>query len=180
MNRWRCLHDLTAAQSRCGDLKELRLLSAESRAKRAEAADALHKAAELNPKDADAWLNAGELYAKAGSHDEAIADSDQSGRAGRRPEAGRASANTMPISRWARCYAAQRRAPIRPSKISTRPLRFSRRTRVPLYNKGVLQEQAGLKADAEASYRSALQNDPGNVADSNRAGHAAGRRGQCG
>ena len=33
----------------------------------------------------------------------------------------------------------------------------------PLYNKGVLQQQAGLNADAETSYRSALQKDPNNV-----------------
>ena len=127
----------------------------------ADAADALQKSATLNPKDASAWLNAGELYAHVGSQDQAIAaltkvvgpDVDPSldvkGQYDAHFSLGEAYAakgdNNGAIKEF------DTAATLQPANAT------------PLYNKGVLQEQAGLKADAESTYQAALKDDPNNL-----------------
>lgn len=127
----------------------------------AEAADALHKAADQDPKDATAWLSAGELYAKNQRYDDAITTLSKAVGPDVDPkldsvgqydayfalgEANAAKSNTNEAIKDFDMAAA-----LQPTNAT------------PVYNKGVLQEQAGLKPDAEASYRSALAKDPGSV-----------------
>ena len=127
----------------------------------AEAADALHKAADQDPKDATAWLSAGELYAKNQRYDDAITTLSKAVGPDVDPnldsvgqydayfalgEANAAKSNTNEAIKDFDMAAA-----LQPANAT------------PVYNKGVLQEQAGLKPDAEASYRSALTKDTGSV-----------------
>lgn len=127
----------------------------------AEAADALHKAADQDPKDATAWLSAGELYAKNQRYDDAITTLSKAVGPDVDPkldsvgqydayfalgEANAAKSNTNEAIKDFDMAAG-----LQPANA------------VPAYNKGVLQEQAGLKPDAEASYRSALAKNPGSV-----------------
>jgi len=126
-----------------------------------EAADALHRAADLDPKDATAWLSAGELYAKNQRYDDAITTLSKAVSPDVDPkldsvgqydayfalgEANAAKSNTNEAIKDFDTAAA-----LQPANA------------IPVYNKGVLQEQAGLKPDAEASYRSALARGPGSV-----------------
>lgn len=128
---------------------------------KAEAADAMHQAAVLNPKDATAWLAAGELYASNQRYDEAIANLTKAVGSDVSPAL---SENGQYDAQFAlgESFAAKsdfnqaiadfgKAAALQPANA------------VPLYNKGVVQEQAGLRADAEASYRAALQKDPENT-----------------
>ena len=129
--------------------------------KTAEAANALHQSAELNPSDANARLDAGELYAKAGSPAEAIPDLTKAVGPDLAPQLdniskynayfalGEMQAAQGSTNEAIKAFAAA--APLQPQ------------TAAPLYNEGALQEQAGLKSDAAASYRSALAIDPGNA-----------------
>ena len=127
----------------------------------ADAADAFRRAAEKDPKDAAAWLSAGEIYAKNQRYDDAIAaltravgpdvspPLDAVGQYDAYFALGEANAAKGSINEGIRDFDTA--AGLQPQNA------------VPIYNKGVLQEQAGLKPDAEASYRSALQKDPGSV-----------------
>lgn len=127
----------------------------------AEAADAFQKAADQNPKDAVAWLSAGELYAKSQRPDDAITalthavgpdvdpKLDSVGQYNAYFALGEAHTAKGDINQGIKDFDTA--AKIQPENA------------VPIYNKGVLQEQAGLKSDAEASYRSAHQRDPSNV-----------------
>lgn len=127
----------------------------------ADAAAALQKSADLNPKDASASLNAGELYAKAGQYDPAIASLTKALGPQADPKLDGASEYDAYFA-LGESYAAKGDRPQAIKEFDTastlQPLNA-----VPLYNKGVLQQQAGLNADAETSYRSALQKDPSNV-----------------
>jgi len=127
----------------------------------AEAADALRKAAEQDPKDATAWLSAGELYANGRRYDDAIAaltravgpdvdpKLDAVGQYNAYFALGEANAAKSSTREAIKDFEAA--AGLQPQNA------------IPVYNKGVLQEQAGLKPDAEASYRSALAKDPGSI-----------------
>jgi len=127
----------------------------------AEAADTLRKAAELDPKDAVTWLSAGELYAKVQRYDDTVAtltkavgpDVDPSldslGKYDAYFALGESNAAKGSTSEAVKDFDTA--AGLQPQNA------------VPVYNKGVLQEQAGLKSDAEVSYRSALAKDPSSV-----------------
>lgn len=127
----------------------------------ADAADAFRKAAEQDPKDANAWLSAGELYARSQRYDEAIPALTKAVGPDVDPKLDTVSQYDA--------YFALGEANAAKSNTAEAVKDFDAaaglqpQNAVPLYNKGVLQEQAGQKADAEASYRSALQKDPGNV-----------------
>lgn len=129
--------------------------------KSAEAADALQKAAQISPKDAEVWFNSGQLYAKSGNQNQAIAaltkavgpDVDPKLDVKNEYDAyfalGEAyAANSDPNQAMKEFLTASQLQPL---------------NAVPLYNMGVLQEQAGLRADAQTSYRSALKLDPNNA-----------------
>lgn len=127
----------------------------------AEAADALRRAAEKDPKDATAWLSAGEIYAKNRRYDDAITTLTRAVGPDVSP----------PLDAVGRYDAYFALGEANAAKGSTNEAiqdfdtaaGLQPQNAVPVYNKGVLQEQAGLKPDAEASYRSALQKDPGSV-----------------
>jgi tetratricopeptide (TPR) repeat protein len=127
----------------------------------AEAADALRKAAEQDPKDAAAWLNAGELYAKGQRYDDAIATLTKAVGPDVDPK--------LDVVGQYDAYFALGAANAAKSNTNEAIKDFDTaaglqpQNAVPVYNKGVLQEQAGLKSDAEASYRSALAKDPASV-----------------
>ena len=127
----------------------------------AEAADALRKAAEQDPKDATAWLSAGELYAKGQRYDDAIATLTRAVGPDVDPK--------LDVANQYDAYFALGEANAAKSNMNEAIKDFDTaaglqpQNAVPLYNKGVLQEQAGLKSDAEASYRGALAKDPGSV-----------------
>jgi len=127
----------------------------------AEAADALRKAAEQDPKDAAAWLNAGELYAKGQRYDDAIAALTKAVGPDVDPK--------LDVVGQYDAYFALGAANAAKSNTNEAIKDFDTaaglqpQNAVPVYNKGVLQEQAGLKSDAEASYRSALAKDPASV-----------------
>ncbi len=126
-----------------------------------EAADALRKAAEQDPKDAAAWLNAGELYAKGQRYDDAIAALTKAVGPDVDPK--------LDVVGQYDAYFALGAANAAKSNTNEAIKDFDTaaglqpQNAVPVYNKGVLQEQAGLKSDAEASYRSALAKDPASV-----------------
>ncbi len=127
----------------------------------AEAADALRKAAEKDPKDAPTWLSAGELYAKIQRYDDAIATLTRA--------VGPDVSPALDAAGQYDAYFALGEANAAKSNTNEAIRDFDTaaglepQNAVPVYNKGVLQEQAGLKPDAEASYRSALAKDPGSV-----------------
>ncbi len=126
-----------------------------------EAADALRKAAEQDPKDAAAWLSAGELYAKVQRYDDALATLTKA--------LGPDVAPKLDVAGQYDAYFALGEANAAKSNTNEAIKDFDTaaglqpQNAVPIYNKGVLQEQAGLKSDAEASYRSALAKNPGSV-----------------
>ncbi len=127
----------------------------------ADAADAFRKAATLDPKDATSWLSAGEIYSKNQRYDDAIATLT-------RAVGPDVSPALDPIGQYD-AYFALGEANAAKSNTNEAIKDFDTAAGIqpqnatPVYNKGVLQEQAGLKPDAEASYRSALQKDPGSV-----------------
>lgn len=128
--------------------------------KTAEAADALRKAGELNPKDSSVWLSAGELYVKAGNNDQAISALNKA----LSPDATPLDVDSKYQAEFAlgEAYAANGVTTEAITEFqdaaTLQPLNAT-----PLYNAGVLQEQANLKADAETSYRSALALDADNL-----------------
>ena len=127
----------------------------------AEAADALRRAAEKDPKDATAWLSAGEIYAKNQRYDDAIAALTKAVG----PDV---SPPLDAVGQYDAYFAlgeanAAKGGTAEAIKDFDTAAGLQPQNAVPVYNKGVLQEQAGLKSDAEASYRSALQKDPGSV-----------------
>ena len=127
----------------------------------AESADTLRKAAELDPKDAASWLSAGELYAKVQRYDDAIATLTKA--------VGPDVAPSLDSLGKYDAYFALGESHAAKGSISEAVKDFDTaanlqpQNAVPVYNKGVLQEQAGLKPDAEVSYRSALAKDPSSV-----------------
>ncbi len=127
----------------------------------ADAADALRRAAEKDPKDATAWLSAGEIYARNQRYDDAIATLTKA--------VGPDVAPPLDATGEYDAYFALGEANAAKGSTAEAIKDFDTaaglqpQNAVPVYNKGVLQEQAGLKPDAEASYRSALQKDPGSV-----------------
>lgn len=127
----------------------------------ADAAAALQKAADLNPKDASASLSAGELYAKSGQYDAAIASLTKALGPQADPKLDPASEYDAYFA-LGESYAAKGDQPQAIKEFDTASA-LQPQNAVPLYDKGVLQQQAGLNADAETSYRSALHLDPNNV-----------------
>ena len=127
----------------------------------AEAAAALQKAASLNPKDASSSLSAGELFAKAGQYDAAIASLTKAVGPDVDPKLDPAAEYDAYFA-LGESYAAKSDNPQAIKEFDTAAA-LQPQNAVPLYNKGVLQQQAGLNADAETTYRSALQKDPNNV-----------------
>ena len=127
----------------------------------ADAAAALQKSAELNPKDASASLSAGELYAKSGQYDPAIASLTKALGPQADPKLD-TPAEYDAYFALGESYAAKGDQPQAIKEFDTAS-KLQPQNSVPLYNKGVLQQQAGLNADAETSYRSALHLDPNNV-----------------
>ena len=127
----------------------------------AKAADAMNKAATLNPKDAGVWLNAGELYAQLGSQDEAITALTNAVGPGVDPALDPKYAYDA--------HFALAQAHIAKGEINQAINEFDIASRlqpqnaVPFYDKGVLQEQLHLNADAITSYKSALAIDSGDL-----------------
>ncbi len=126
-----------------------------------QAADALRKSGELNPKDAGAWLSAGELYVKMGNNDEALSALNHALDAGATPPLDPASIYAAHFA-LGEVYSAKANTAqaIKEFKLASAA---QPQNAVPLYNAGVLQQQAGLNSDAETSYRSALALDTGNL-----------------
>ncbi len=126
----------------------------------ADAAAALQKSSSLNPKDAAAALSAGELLAKSGQYDGAIASLTQA----LGPEVSpKLDAAAEYDGRFAlgEAYAAKGDRPQGIKEFESAAA-LQPQNAAPLYNRGVLQQQEGQSADAEASYRAALAKDPGN------------------
>ncbi len=126
----------------------------------ADAAAALQKSASLNPQDASASLSAGELFAKTGQYDSAIASLTQAVGPSVSPPLDPASAYDAYFA-LGESYAAKSDQSQAIKEFDTAAA-LQPQNAAPLYNKGVLQQQAGQTADAEASYRSALAKDPNN------------------
>ncbi len=126
----------------------------------ADAAAALQKSASLNPKDASASLSAGELFAKTGQYDSAIASLTEAVGPGVSPKLD-PPAEYDAYFALGESYAAKG-DPSQAIKEFSTASQLQPQNAAPLYNKGVLQQQAGLSADAEASYRAALAKDPNN------------------
>ena len=118
----------------------------------AEAAAAFQKAADLDSKNSISLLNAGLLYAQTGDNDKAIADLNQ------------AIAQDTDYKYEAHLTLAQAyhntNNDAKAISNSIRPLRFARQTPTPLFNLGVLQQQAGQSADAEQSYQKVINLKP--------------------
>lgn len=125
------------------------------------AADALRKSAELNPQDAGTWLSAGELYVKTGSNEEALSALTHAVDPAEVPPLDAASLYAAHFA-LGEVYASKgdTTQAVREFNLSAAA---QPQNSVPLYNAGVLQEQAGLNADAETSYRSALTLDANNL-----------------
>lgn len=126
----------------------------------ADAAAALQKAVSLNPKDASASLSAGELFAKSGQYDAAITNLTQAVGPGVSPKLDPAAEYDAYFA-LGESYAAKG-DPSQAIKEFDTASQLQPQNAAPLYNKGVLQQQAGLSADAETSYRAALAKDPNN------------------
>ncbi len=122
-----------------------------------EAATALHRSAVLNPKDGAAWLGAGELYEQAGQHDEAIDSLTQALGPAVRPALDVASQYDAHFT-LGEAYAAKSDTNSAITQFDTAAT-LQPNNATPMYNKGVIQEQAGLKTEAVASYRDALARD---------------------
>jgi Flp pilus assembly protein TadD len=126
----------------------------------ADAAAALQKSAALNPKDASASLSAGELFAKTGQYDSAIASLTQAVGPSVSPPLDPAAEYDAYFA-LGESYAAKN-DPSQAIKEFDTAAALQPQNAAPLYNKGVLQQQAGQAADAETSYRAALAKDPNN------------------
>jgi tetratricopeptide (TPR) repeat protein len=126
-----------------------------------QAADAYEKAGELNPKDARMWLNAGLLDAKAKRTPEAIAALTKAVGPNVVPPLDSAG-QYIAYFTLGEAHAAQGEANEAIKDFDTAAT-LQPSNDVPLYNKGVMEEQAGLKADAELSYTSALVRDGGSI-----------------
>ena len=126
-----------------------------------EAAAALHRSAVLNAKDGSAWLGAGELYERAGQHDEAIESLTQALGPQVIPALDTASQYDAHFT-LGEAYAAKGSPNDAIAQFDTAAL-LQPNNATPMYNKGVLQEQAGLKTEAVAAYRDALTRDSSNV-----------------
>ncbi len=126
----------------------------------ADAAAALQKSATLNPKDAAASLSAGELYAKSGQYDAAVTSLTQAVGPDVSPKLD-AAAEYDAYFALGESYAAKGDH-LQAIKEFDTASRLQPQNAAPLYNEGVLQQQANLSADAETSYRSALAKDPNN------------------
>ncbi len=129
--------------------------------KTAPAADALRRSGELNPKDAGVWLSAGELYVKTGSNDDALSALNHAVDPGEDPPLDTASRYAAYFA-LGEVYSAKGDTTQAVKEFNLAAAQQPQNA-VPLYNEGVLQEQAGLGADAETSYRSALALDPNNL-----------------
>ncbi len=127
----------------------------------AEAADALRQSAEKAPQDAVSWLDAGELYAKVGQQDAAIAALTKAIGPDTDPKLDPAGQYDAHFT-LGETYAAKSDAADAIKEFDAASA-AQPDNGVPLYNKGVLQEQAGQRADAEASYRAALAKTPDSV-----------------
>lgn len=126
----------------------------------ADAAVALQKSASLNPEDASASLSAGELFAKSGQYDLAIASLSEAIGPNVSPKLDPAAEYDAYFV-LGESYAAKGNQ-LQGIKEFGMAAALQPQNAVPLYNKGVLQQQAGQRADAETSYRGALANDPNN------------------
>ncbi len=126
-----------------------------------KAADAMSKAATLNPKAADVWLESGELYAQQGSQDEAIAALTNAVGPGVDPPLDTARAYDAHFA-LAQAHNAKGETNEAINEFDL-AAHLQPQNAVPLYNKAVLQQQMQLNADAAASYRSALALDPGDL-----------------
>lgn len=126
-----------------------------------EAAAALHRSAVLNPKDGAAWLGAGELYERAGQHDEAIDSLTQALAPTVSPALDVASQYDAHFT-LGEAYAAKNNTNDAIMQFDT-AAGLQPNNATPIYNKGVMQEQAGLKNEAIASYREALVRDSSNL-----------------
>lgn len=126
----------------------------------ADAAAALQTSASLNPQDASAALSAGELFAKNGQYDSAIASLTQAVGPDVSPKLDPAAEYDAYFA-LGESYAAKGDQP-QAIKEFDMASQLQPQNAAPLYNRGVLQQQAGLSADAETSYRSALAKDPNN------------------
>ena len=127
----------------------------------AQAADTYEKAGELNPKDATLWLNAGLLDAKTKRTPEAIVALTKAVGPNVDPpldSAGQFSAYFTLGE--AHAFQGEANEAIKDFDVAAT---LQPTNAVPLYDKGVMEEQAGLKADAEISYTSALKRDGGNI-----------------
>ncbi len=126
-----------------------------------EAAAALHHSAVLNPKDGSAWLGAGELYQRAGQNDEAI-DSLTHALAPTVSPAQDVASQYDAHFTLGEAYAAKNDTNEAITQFDTAAA-LQPNNATPVYNKGVMQEQAGLKNEAIASYREALVRDSSNL-----------------
>lgn len=122
-----------------------------------EAATALHHSAVLNPKDGAAWLGAGELYERAGQHEEAIDSLTRALGASVSPALDVASQYDAHFT-LGEAYAAKNNTNDAITQFDAAAA-LQPGNATPMYNKGVIQEQAGLKTEAVASYRDALARD---------------------
>ncbi len=126
-----------------------------------EAAAALHRSAVLNPKDGAAWLGAGELYERAGQHEEAIDSLTRALAPAVSPALDVASQYDAHFT-LGEAYAAKNDTNNAITQFDTAAA-LQPNNATPAYNKGVIQEQAGLKTEAVASYRDALARDSSNL-----------------
>lgn len=126
----------------------------------ADAAAALQKSASLNPKDASASLSAGELFAKAGQYNAAIESLTQAVGPDVSPKLSTADEYDAHFA-LGESYAGKGDR-LQAVKEFDAASALQPQNAAPLYNKGVLQQQSGLSADAEASYRAALAKDSNN------------------
>ena len=126
-----------------------------------DAAAALHRSAVLNPKDGSAWLGAGELYERAGQHDEAIESLNQALSPQVSPPLDVASQYDAHFT-LGEAYAGKGGSNDAITQFDTAAA-LQPGNATPMYNKGVMQEQAGLKTEATASYRDAVARDGSNV-----------------
>ena len=129
--------------------------------KTSQAADALRKSGELNPRDAGAWLSAGELYVKTGNNDEALSALNHALDTGADPPLDAASTYAAHFA-LGEVYSSKGNTSEGVKEFNMASA-VQPRNAVPLYNAAVLQEQAGLSSEAETSYRSALSLDPSNL-----------------
>ena len=127
----------------------------------AEAAQAFEKSAERDPKNAETWFSAGVLYAKAQRNEEALAALNKAVGPDMNPKLNAAEQYNAEFT-LGEVDASQGNTN-QAIKDFDAASALQPANAVPVYNKGVMQEKAGLKSEAEVSYRSALQYDAGNI-----------------